>query len=231
MPNLIYDDNYSTALPDGPQRIQLPFSICGDQTSAIVEQDFMQLYSAWTPLPANSLHPTIPLCYLIEETPLMPTQSGGVAKWTRKYATIPISRDEGSSMSYQFPGIQGAVFISGAWTVLEQRQPQSWSTSVRIRYDYFIVGTGFGYTTFRGVPVIQKQHYFIPLIEGQGFTYQQGMDVTTLVSQYLATPTSPTAEEYLAWVMSGTEIVAEDSTISRWMGNFFARQTKYVVAI
>ena len=40
----------------------------------------------------------------------------------------------------------------------------------------------------------------------------------------------PSRTQYDAWVAAGQEIVAEDSTVARWMGNIYVRQTKYVVA-
>lgn len=41
----------------------------------------------------------------------------------------------------------------------------------------------------------------------------------------------PTRTQYNVWVSNAQEIVAEDSSIARWMGNIYVRQTKYVIAI
>ena len=42
--------------------------------------------------------------------------------------------------------------------------------------------------------------------------------------------TSPTRTAYAALIAAGTEIVAEDSRLTRWQGNMWLRQTRYVVA-
>jgi hypothetical protein len=54
-----------------------------------------------------------------------------------------------------------------------------------------------------------------------------GWQVNELGNGALTTPNIPT---YSGWVGSGVELIAEDATIDRYVGNIWRRQTLYVKA-
>jgi hypothetical protein len=65
----------------------------------------------------------------------------------------------------------------------------------------------------------------LPLSGVQRFISQYGWDNTVLSSSTL-----PTELTYSGWVVNGTEFVAEDSSITRYMGNIWDRQTRWIKA-
>ena len=99
------------------------------------------------------------------------------------------------------------------------------------------------------IQIIPKQPYYLgqgywntgtwtPLysdpVQAQAHAMQLGAiwDITgTLGLTGIGINCVPTRTQYNVWVSNNQEIVAEDSQVSRWMGNIYVRQTKYVVAI
>lgn len=219
MANQIIDGDLTTPQPIGTPRISLPFSGKGDQSTLVYEQDFIQIASLFVPLSANSIHPTISNAYLVLESDLRPINLAGVAMWTRRYAVIPQTRNEGGSIAYQFPGLT----VIGSNATL--RIPYTWTVSCRVQLDYYLVGPNGAYSSVIQLPVIERQRYYLP-----GMAGGIGTDVDTLVSAASEIPTTPTTETYQSWISSGYEIVAEASIMSLWQGNIWQRATKYIIA-
>lgn len=216
------DGNFTVATACGAARKSFP--IPGDNTSFIVEQEFMQLFANFTPLALNTAHPTFTTAYLVQESPLQDL-GGGVAKWTRTYATIPAQRNEYEMFAYQYIGIYGYVLAQGGsvTTEVDGRERFTESSLSRVQHDYFLCASGQDYETPADIPVNAAQAYY------------QSAD-STLVTDYLTdsppftTASSPTLTAYLALVSGGDEIVAEESRLTRWMGNIYERTTRYVIA-
>lgn len=216
MSDYILDGDYTQPSQHGPLRASLPFSSQGDQTTTVYELDYVQSIDNFVPLAVNSIHPTVGNAYLIGETDLKPTNVAGVSMWTRRYATIPISRDEGGSIAYQFPGLTAASTL---------RLPFVWTVACRIALSFYLVGPNSSYATVLALPVIDRQRYYIGGVSGG-----VGTDVSSLVSGTFLFPSTPTTETYQSWIGAGTEIVAEASKLTRWQGNIWQRTTKYVIA-
>lgn len=193
------------------------FPIPGDNTSFIVEQDFMQFFANFTPLALNTAHPTFTNAYLVEETPLQDL-GGGVARWTRRYATIPATRDEYETFAYHFIGFYGVWGINV--TTVTGRDRFTKTVVSRLKHEYFLCATGQTYETPDLIPIIPAQAY-----EFNGIATDYLGD-----SPPFSVASDPSRTEYEAWIAAGTEIVAEDSRVSRWLGNIYERVTRYVVA-
>ena len=170
-----------------------------------------------------------------------------MVQWTRTYCCVPSQRFDGSTISYQFPGL--VVIITGV-IVATLRQPITKASPCKIQYDYYLVGTGGTYATFDLIPTIEKTCFTTSNYNGAvfiGFT-----DVTTLTPVGGAGGlTQPSTDNYrggstgnppyLTSVVSGPDnstflggafpIVAQDSEISRWQGNIYQRVTKLVQAL
>lgn len=217
MPDTLTDGNWSIADVDGPERLTAP--IPNTEKKYIIEQDMVINVESFTALALNTPHPTFPLYKLVFETPTQPAGCGAV-KWTRRYAMIPDSWSEPTGdISYNFIGIGPtvAVPISRIRQVLE--------VPMRTQRDYFLVGAGGAYATEAALvasQTIPQQTYYATLYP-TAFVDQ--------ISSVLALlPTSPSAETYLGWVISGTEIAVDTSIFVRWEGNIWCRETRYVKA-
>lgn len=247
---------WNTAQPVGVPRLKQPFA--GDPTYYVLEQDYQQTIEDFNPLTLNTAFPpaqepgSFAGYYLASESALT-DMSNGVGQWTRTYAYKPNTRNDYASLAYSFIGYGGALpnpnvaSTTYAWG----RNRKTVSVTCRIQYDYYLVGpqAWCDYTDASLIPVIREQLYYIPQGNVVGsvfvpdFTRGSANDISAGLAYdyiwdavpgkyYIGTliPTYPHRTEYLALITAGSEIVAEPSQLSRWMGNFYVRATKYVVA-
>lgn len=220
------DGTFSTASAVGAARKSFPFD--GDNTSFIVDQDFMIAFASFTPLALNTAHPTFTTAYLVKESPLEDL-GGGIARWTRTYATIPASLDSFETFNYRFIGFLGAgtpPYSQYTVQVGDQRDPFTKTVVARVTADYFLCATGETYETPTDIPVNEAQKYT--------FDGQPNSPIEYLVdagTNPFATATEPTLPDYRDMVTDEDEIIAEDSTLERWMGNIYVRKTRRVKAL
>jgi len=218
------DGTYSTAVAVGAARKSFP--IDGDNTSFMVEQDFMVAIGSFTPLALNDPHGTFTTAYLVKETPLEDL-GGGIARFSRIYSTVPATRSDYESFGYRFPGYLGTLnppYSQYYGDDPEGRDPTVLPVLSRILHTYALCATGQTYTTpalfFAGVAVA-----------AQVYTINTNADARV---DYLfdgsPAASSPTLTAYKALVTAGTEIVAEDSVMRRYAGNIYEIATRYVVA-
>lgn len=217
MSDYIYDGDYTQPSQHGPDVTYLPFSNQGDQSTTIYELSYVQLIDNWVPLAVNSIHPTVGTAFLVNESELKPTNVAGVMQWTRRYATVPISRDEGGSIAYQFIGLTLASTL---------RIPFVRAVACRVALSYYLVGPNSAYASVRNLPVIDKQRYYIGSLAG-GI----GTDVLALSSAASTILSTPTTETYQGWITAKFEIAAEATQFTRWQGNIWQGATKYITAI
>lgn len=223
-----------------------PFA--GDNGEYLLEQKCMQYGSNFAATALNTAYPLAPYTsyVLVSESPLRDV-NGGLVEWTQTYALVPNTRNDYSSISYNFIGYYGSVanLATGLVTKIIGRPRATYSVKCRIQNDYYFCATGQTYTTPSAIPIIAAQRYYIPQgsVSGSTFTptYTRGSandlatgsdtDFIWTASQWASLiPTYPSTAEYQALILAGTEIVAEASQLSRWQGNIYQRQTKYVVA-
>jgi hypothetical protein len=221
------DGDFTTATAVGAARKSFPIE--GRNDSVVIEQDFMQALSSFAPLALNTPHPDVPTAYLVAETPLQDLGSG-IVRWTRVYAQVPATYTEpGGSYAYNYIGFVGNVISQGGEVTLSVtgRERKVENSSVQITREFFLVGAGQTYTQWQSIPVISGQRYY----------GASGMDTDYLTdSPPFVTATNPTRTDYLALVTadaaspSSFSLVVEDSTVTRWMGNIYMRETRRIKA-
>jgi hypothetical protein len=247
--NTLIDGDFDSAQPFGPPRFIQPFE--RPNTSYVLEQEFVQLSSRFSSLALNTPHNDYPSYLLVKESPTTPVGVGECIRWTRTYAQTPSTRSEPSTLAYQFIGffgIRGVVLSTGtAGTIGRLRFTKS--VTATVKYDYFLTGVGQAYLDATTIPVIAAQKYYtrIGTVTVSGGTasftgsytagspddVHQGIPtdyIADVGTDLVISPTVPTRATYQTWIKNGTQIVAEDSSISPWMGNIYVRQTKYVTA-
>lgn len=249
--NLIIDSDWTVASQHGTERFSAPFD--GDKTQYIWEADYVISLASFAPVALDTAHPVLTGYFLVKESALSPVGVSDVVKWTRTYAKIPTTRNEYSSIVYQFIGYTGYISAAnGTITAnIPGRKRFSRTATCRIQYDYFLASSGQTYTTPGAIPVNQQQLYYfrIGTITNPGgiltWTQAYGLGTPDDIAQGSPTdtlvdtvgtfaqgvvPCVPTRTQYTAMVSAKTEIIPEASELSRWMGNIFVRSTKYVVA-
>ncbi len=233
------DGDFTIEKAWGAKRITFPFD--GDSTSFYTEQDFTQDLSSFAALPLNTQDPDDPLSFLVAESPLQ-DMGGNVVRWTRTFARVPESRNEFETFAYTFPGYWATltskfvtpwgVELTAAFPILDKpgRAPQTRAVTSRMRHEFFLCGAGPGtsYATPQLIPVIASQRY----VYGSAWAATSGDDLPDklLYPASSANYSVPTIEAWRALIAAGTEIVAEDSRISRWRGNIYMRVTRYLKA-
>jgi hypothetical protein len=206
------DGTFTSASAVGAARKSFPFD--GDNSSFIVEQDYMIALSSFSPLALSTA---------------LQDLGGGIVKWTRTYAQIPATRSEYSTFAYTFIGFLGAGIAPYSQYDIQagdQRDPFLKVVMSRVYNEYFLCATGQTYTTPSAIPVINAQSYNFDGLPNNKVNYLVDPAINPL-----STATEPTLPDYRDMVTAGDEIVAEDSTLERWMGNIYVRSTRYVKAL
>ncbi len=236
------DGTFTTAAATSPTRLSQPFA--GDAGEYLLEQDFMQFRANFTPTALNTAHPDFSSYKLVNESQLHDLP-GGIVTWTRFYASLPDTRNDFTSIAYNFIGFYGKTAdIAVATTFpITGRLRFSQTVPCRVKNDYFLTGTGGSFATPDLIPTALAQRYYVPLgtIAGSVFTptyapgsaddirYGRPTDFIYNASEWAALiPTRPSVTEYQTLINTPTEIIAEDSTLSRWLGNYYVRVTKYI---
>lgn len=238
------DGTWTAAIATGLPVLSQPF--VGDSGFYVLNQEYQQFAENFTPLALNTAHPdaTYTAYKLVSESPNQDI-GNGIVKWTRTYAKVPTTRNDYATISYNFVGFYGAIADIATVTSfpIVGRNRFSNNVTCRIQYDFYLVD-GTTYATPASIPTIIERRYYIPLgtISGGVFTATYTRDTLNDLATGKATdsiydkaswgnlvPTYPTLTEYLGWITAGTEIVAEPSQISRWMGNIYVRSTKYIL--
>lgn len=220
-PNRIYISGVHTPVAVGAPAFQAPFA--GINIPYVLTQDFQCDINSYAPLALNTAHPTETGFVLVAESETR-DMGGGMVRWTRTYAKVPASYSEpGGNYGYNFIGL-----IGGGGTTLSfvARQRFTRNVPVLIQRDFYLVGPGGTHANFEDIPSVSEQRYL---------TVQY--PTPNLDTDYLDGPgyTSPDRDVYQAWIAADEtsnsfSIVAESSTLTRWMGNIYMRETRRVKA-
>lgn len=217
MPDILTDGNWTQAAVDGPPRFipSMPYT----SKAFYFEQDYVQNELDWVATALNTTSPDFPSYVLVEEgAPQSP--GSGVRKWTRKYALVPDSWSEpGGNYSYNFIGIVSFPLLPTG------RVRQVLEVPMRIQRDYFLVGSGGTY----GTEALMVAGATIPQ-QVYALTLYPSSFVQLLTAIGADVPTTPSSDQYLSWVNTGSEIAVDTSVFVRWMGNIWCRETRYVKA-
>jgi hypothetical protein len=135
------------------------------------------------------------------ESDRLPIQAG-FSEFSRQYAEIPSGFSTYDTHAYVYPGMN----LGGS----QSRLPTTKTVVSRVQHDFF-----------------NASPQSIPISGAQLFLYAgiTGFDVISL-----SNATQPTAVLYSGWITSGVEMVAEDSTIARYVGPIWERQTRFLTA-
>jgi hypothetical protein len=209
----------------------------------VFTQEWMQFRENFTATALNTPHPSAGMTpdystfFLVSEGPRQDV-GGGVVKWQRTYAIVPASYDEFESYSYNFIGYSGLVQTAAGFSpgaVIAGRPRACRVVTCRVHNDYFKTGPGATFAVPKAIPTVGALRYYAsdPVL---GNTVGVGTTLESFETDFLADAAGPLPASvpskaiYTGWVATGAEIVAEDSRLTRWMGNIFNRQTRYVVA-
>lgn len=235
-----------------------------NQAAFVIEQDFMVALEAYIPMQLNSAYydgwaigwtavtsqgyplPDLGQAVLVEEG--QPVDMGqGIVKITRRFATIPPTRNDVEQYVYTFPGYNNGGDSS--------RLPFSRNVLSRLQFDYFIFDD---LDVIPGVPrfpdgprldantglypdelILDAQYYYaavVGAVENNIFLPQGEEMVLTNPPDDSDPGTLPSTQDWLGWLNGdGTsdgnipELIAEASTMRRWMGNIYERRTRYVL--
>jgi hypothetical protein len=241
-----------TAIPFGLYPNIQPWS--ANQRTFVIEQDFMVAMEAYQPLPLNTPYdwnwsigwqsrltngnfiPELFYAVMVEEDPTE-DMGQGIIKVRRRFATCPPTRNEVEQFTYTFPGLE-----NGRITFTKTVQS-------RIQYDYFVFDDFGIYPYGAAFPagnvlnastglypanlILTEQRYYAPVAGAVTQNYFLPQD-----SIVLSTDSVPSINNWYSW-MAGSltsngvipEIIAEPSTMRRWMGNIWERRTRYVQVI
>lgn len=186
----------------------------------VLRQPFMQLLANFAALDLNTAHPDFADFKLVEESDRIPI-GAGLVTWERTYASLPADFDQFESTNYFYIGYYGLSLAINV-TASTGRKRRSRRVNSRITNEFFLTGPGGSYDDPADIPIIAAQIY-----------YYGNPDV---VEDYIGdsppldTPTTPSRTDYEAMIAAGDEIVAEDSDIVPWIGNYYIRRTRYVKA-
>lgn len=228
-----------------------------NQATMVLEQEFVVAQSAFLSLPLNTPYnpawaigfnqtlsngypiPALNQFYLVVEGELE-DMGGGICKIKRTFATLPPVRNEIEQYVYKFPQFDG---IDGRDTPI--------NVFSRIQYDYYI----FDDLDILTLPVFP----FGPRLDGNTGLSPDGLilpafrvylnvnsintnvfvDVISGTGIDINNDTVPNLPEYQSYYPDGqaatsnddaAELIAEASTMTRWMGNIWERRTRYVTA-
>lgn len=240
------DGDYTVATAVSNVELSQPFK--RDKGMYLLSQKFWQFLANFVPLALNTPYPSVPYTsYVLVSESQLRDLGGGIVEWERTYAQVPASRDDWTTIGYQFIGYFGTQgnFIATPGTIIG-RPRQTVTVPCRVQNDYYLVGTGGTFTTPDLIPNILEQKYYWPqgtLSAGVFIPIYPPIGSLDDIMHGLATddiwnkedfgalnPTVPSRTEYEALITAGTEIVAESSKITSWQGNIFQRQTSYIKA-
>jgi len=217
MADIIFDGDFTTATICGPEIPSAP--IAGVETEYVIRQRFCQKFESYTPTAIGTVHPTRGTYYLVAEENKSFAQ-GGIMIWDRVYAQVPAQHNEYTTTNYQFIGFYGLFGVNT--TTVTGRSRFNKTIVARVQHDYYRTGVA-PYTNVSDIPILEAQKYYFGADEN-------------LVTDFLAdappfsTATTPSRTDYEALVSGASSIVAQDSTIERWMGKIYYRRTIYIFA-
>jgi hypothetical protein len=219
-----------------------------NQTCMVLEQEFMVAQSSYIPMRLNTPYyvpwaigwqgqfldgqPSVNLdsLILVEEGELQDC-GGGISKLRRKFVNLPPTRNEIEQYVYNYPG-----FSSG-------RLQTPFPVYSRLQYDYFVFDDYniLGGALFPGGHRLNATTGITPfgfLLQPTFYFADDGASVPNLIFiPIISDTTLPDLTTYQGFISgAGTsngdtaELVAEGSTLTRWMGNIFERRTRFVSA-
>lgn len=208
---------------------ELSAPLAGQKKNYILTQDFIQLEANFVPLDLNTAYPTAPFTsYVLVSEENKRDIGGNRVRWTRVYAQVPDSYDEpGGNYSYNFIGIFGNFGIQ--FTTVTGRDRFTRIVPVHLQRDFYLVGAGGSYPDWQSIPVVDVTIYYYstPIYQVDYIGDNPPLTIATVPSstQYVALVNADAADE------TSFSIIVEPSSITRWQGNIYMRETRAIKAI
>lgn len=219
MSNFIYDGGFDLATVAGDPVFSAPLPHTAE--NFVLTQEFMQFEETFAALALNTPHDEYSDFVLVSEGEKQQV-GGGVVKWARTYAKKPDEWSEISgNYSYNFIGFYGAFGINAV--TVTGRPRTTLVVPMKITRAYFLTGPGGDYATSEDIPQVAAQTYHLDGDENMLLDYLADSPPFTTASE-------PSRTEYEAMITAVADIVVEASSVARWMGNFFCRETRSVTA-
>lgn len=235
-PNLkAVSGNFTVATPCSLPELSQP--LLGQPFDYLLKQEFMIGIKNYTPLALNTPHPDFATYFLVSPEPEKKDQSGGMVKWTRTYAQVPASYTEpGGNLNYTIIGFEG-VFGIGV-TDIAGRPTRPDNLECQLLHDFFLVGPmPLEYQSWEAIPMISATEYVYDYHAINPANNNDFFPTTLLTNKPpFNIATIPSRADYEAMILADAEdptsfsLVAENSTIERWMGNIYRRTTRKVKA-
>jgi hypothetical protein len=185
------------------------------QSSPVMfRQAFMQAITSFSALALDTAHPALTAFLLVRESDFS-VVGGGIQKWHRYFATTPPQRVEYSTQAATFPGYATAAV---------SRPPYNTTSSVKITYDYFLLGA---------LPALATESL---LRNANGVTVPLLSDNYVANSGFFANASIPDYTTYEAYfvldstVPTSFSLFAEAQSLDQWEGNFHVRKTVAIKA-
>lgn len=209
MTGVVYDspggDNFKNAvqLTKDPR---LEYPIRQDLTAVIFVEDYCQRPEYFVPLALDTPHPVKVDAFLIAETNPRPMSSGGLVKFSRKYAKVPADRIEYTTANFSFP-----AFKATSAATAEQRASFSETCVAKVFYSYKMTSDP------------TQDLVFSPKF--------QPLDKEGNAANFVASDTTPTKTAYENDVAAGVFIQSAQTKVRRWRGNIWELQNFKVAAL
>lgn len=212
--------------------------LAGVNSQYVLKQDFQQPLANYAALALNTVHPDYAGYYLVSEDNFQDL-GGGQTRFTRTYSQIPSQYIEYGSYAYAYIGFY-PEFTGGGTGIFQiftnGRERFTNNVTGKFVTDFYMVGTGGTYADANLIPQVIETIYRHGDTFGSTTNQYNFTDYLTLASVY-SPPTDPSREDYEALIatdasdLTSYSITAENSRLSRWMGNIWKRETRYVKAL
>ena len=189
--------------------------------------------------------PSLQEFYLVAQGELQ-DMGGGICKVKLTFATIPQTRNEIEQFSYSFIGFSNQ-------SPETNRERVAYNVQSRVQYDYFIfddlnvlatplfpAGNRLNQTIAPSGLILPAMTYWANVAGVSQNIYTDYLDDGPTPPILTTETTIPTFTQYVSIIkINGTastsnglpaELIAEASTMSRYMGNIWERRTRFVVA-
>jgi hypothetical protein len=185
---------------------RLEYPIRQDLSAMIYVEDYCQRPDYFVPTALDTPHPVHVDAFLIAETNPKPLSSGGLVKFTRRYATVPGNRTEYTTTNFSFP-----AFKATSATATELRAAFSETCVAKVLYSYKLTSDP------------TQDLVFSPKF--------QPLDADENACNFVADDTTPTKAAYEADVAAGVFIQSAQTKVRRWRGNIWELQNLQVGAL
>lgn len=229
-PRYINDGSFNVAIQNGSTKWNYPFFDRGDSVSfeAIIpylqDQAYYNRLPIGTTMTINRPGTGSTLCYLVDESNTEDV-GNGLLSFTRTFASIPVTRLEGGSLSWGME-VGTVLFLYGFTGSVASR------TMVSVRQ--WPVQWQFEYYLERPYPILTPRvtQTTVDVTDSENITYYDAV----YTQQSGNNPPIILSDNFLLFglgnlIANGTRIAAQDSTVDIYKGNIFVRKTPFVTLL